>query len=105
MMRICAQRGCPKITDKRYCAAHAAAHEAKRGTPAQRGYGTAHRRKRASLAEVVARGDVPCARCGKPILPGDQWALDHDDEDRAQYLGPSHKRCNDSAGGKNAHQN
>jgi hypothetical protein len=36
------------------------------------------------------------------ILPGTEWALDHTD-DRTGYLGPSHKRCNDSAGGKAAH--
>lgn len=105
MMRICAQRGCPKVVEKRYCPEHAAQHEVRRGTPTQRGYGTAHRRKRASLAEVVARGDVPCARCGQPIRTTDTWALDHDDQDRNRYIGPSHTRCNNSAGGKNAHNN
>lgn len=101
--RICGRPGCPKPIAKRYCVTHDAEYEAKRGNSNKRGYGAAHRRTRASLAEVVARGDVPCARCGRPILATDTWALDHDDEDRSRYLGPSHTACNNSAGGKNAH--
>jgi hypothetical protein len=40
-----------------------------------------------------------CVRCGRPILPGQPWDLDHSD-DRATYLGPAHRRCNRSAGGR-----
>jgi hypothetical protein len=41
-----------------------------------------------------------CARCGLPIRPGEEWHLDHDDEDRGRYLGPSHARCNEKAAGR-----
>jgi hypothetical protein len=38
-------------------------------------------------------------RCGRPILPGQPWDLDHSD-DRVAYLGAAHRRCNRSAGGR-----
>jgi hypothetical protein len=41
-----------------------------------------------------------CARCGLPILPGDEWDLDHG-PDRSSYLGPAHRRCNRVAGARN----
>ena len=46
---------------------------------------------------VVAAGDVRCARCNEVIGPGEEWQLDHRDDGRG-WLGPSHKRCNLSAG-------
>ena len=62
----------------------------------KRRYGRAHRLVRKKYASIVARGNAVCARCGKPILPGDLWDLDHDDDDPLQrrYLGPSHRACN-----------
>jgi hypothetical protein len=62
----------------------------------KRRYGRAHRLVRKKYASIVAAGEANCARCGKPILPGANWDLDHDDEDPLQrrYLGPSHRRCN-----------
>jgi hypothetical protein len=41
-----------------------------------------------------------CARCGLPIAAGAEFDLDHTD-DRAGYLGVSHRTCNRRAGGKN----
>jgi hypothetical protein len=61
------------------------------------GYGTAHRAARERWRYLVERGQVACARCGKPILPGSRWHLDHAD-DRSGYLGPSHAACNLGAG-------
>jgi hypothetical protein len=58
-----------------------------------RGYGQHHQTLRAQIAPQVAAGVVNCARCGKPIRPGEPWDLDHTD-DRTSYLGPSHRRCN-----------
>lgn len=101
-LKVCAQPGCPELTDKRHCPTHAAQHERARGTRQQRGYTSEHDRLRARWKSKVERCEVKCARCDQLILPLEQWALDHTD-DRTGYLGPSHKRCNDSAGGKAAH--
>jgi hypothetical protein len=101
-LRVCSEPGCPELTESRHCDDHAAAHERRRGTRQQRGYTAAHDRLRARWKPKVERGLVDCARCGRRILPGDTWALDHT-EDRTDYLGPSHAACNNSAGGRAAH--
>jgi hypothetical protein len=62
--------------------------------PGQHKYGRPHRRVRAKFEALVASGAASCARCGKPIAPGEPWDLDHDDSDRRRYLGPSHRACN-----------
>jgi hypothetical protein len=67
---------------------------------ADRGYGAAHRAERERWAPKVARGEVCCARCGRPIQAGEPWDLDHDDRDRSQYLGPSHAACNRATAGR-----
>jgi len=101
--RICAKTGCPHPADGRYCTTHNAAYEAERGTASARGYGSRHQKTRARLNLEVQTGTVTCSRCGQPIAPNTPWHLDHDDEDRGTYLGPSHAYCNDSAGGRKAH--
>ena len=60
----------------------------------QRGYGRAHRLRRARWAPKVAAGLVACARCGRLIAPGASWDLGHDDLDRSVYVGPEHTACN-----------
>ena len=40
-----------------------------------------------------------CARCGRPILPGQPVDLDHTD-DGVGYRGWAHRRCNRQAGGR-----
>lgn len=69
-------------------------------TRGSRGYGAAHRALRAGVARVVEAGEAVCARCGKPILVGEDWDLDHG-PDRSSYLGPSHRSCNRKAGARN----
>jgi hypothetical protein len=58
-------------------------------------------RRAAERAGVYGK---PCARCGKPILPGQLWDLDHVDVPWADGGGgrrePSQRRCNRSAGGR-----
>jgi hypothetical protein len=60
-------------------------------------YGGDHQAIRRAVAPYAA-GAV-CVRCGRPVLPGEAWDLDHRD-DRAGYLGVAHRRCNRSAGGR-----
>ena len=102
-LKVCAEPRCPELTDKRHCPAHAAAYERKRGTRQARGYDAGHDALRRKWKPKVERGEVSCARCSLPIAPGAEWALDHNDE-RTGYLGPSHKICNDRAGGIAAHR-
>jgi len=65
-------------------------------TTSQRGYGTEHQPLRKRVAGVVAKGNY-CVRCGRPILPGQVWHLDHRD-DRKGYLCAAHARCSERAG-------
>lgn len=65
-----------------------------RGTTTQRGYGTAHRKLREQVRPQVEAGHATCWRCGDPINPREPWDLGHDDQDRTQYRGPEHVRCN-----------
>ncbi len=61
-------------------------------------YGGEHQRKRA--AERPLQYGKPCARCGYPMLAGQEIHLDHRDDDPTQYLGWSHALCNLKAGGR-----
>ena len=66
-------------------------------------YGGLHRRERRKWERVVQAGDAVCARCGRPIVPGSAWHLDHEDSGEARdYLGPSHAACNQAAGARRA---
>ncbi len=69
-------------------------------TTTQRGYGPQHQKLRAQWAVKVARGTIPCARCGYVIMRGQAWDLGHDDYDRTRYTGPEHAACNRAAGGR-----
>ncbi len=60
----------------------------------KRGYDWVHRRLRAKWGARVARGEVTCWRCRKPIRSWQAWDLGHDDEDRTVYRGPEHEACN-----------
>lgn len=101
-LRPCQTSGCGELVPAgtRRCKDCAAKAERIRGTRQQRGYDARHDRTRARVARTVI--GTPCARCGQPIQAGDAWHLDHND-DRTGYIGPSHARCNTSAGGKAAH--
>jgi hypothetical protein len=92
-LRVCAESGCPELTESARCPAHTRTKDKARGTRQQRGYGRAHELLRARWVPKVAAGKVNCARCGERISPLEPWHLDHTD-DRAGYLGPSHVRCN-----------
>ena len=86
-----------------YCVAHRPPPEVRARwatkTREARGYGIAHRTLRAQYARLVAAGQAVCARCHRPIAPGEPFDLDHS-PDRTSYLGVSHRRCNRLAGAK-----
>ena len=63
-----------------------------------RGYGAAHQKLRAQVAQLVAAGTAVCWRCGRAIQPWMAWDLGHDDYDRSVYRGPEHAKCNRSSG-------
>jgi hypothetical protein len=67
------------------------------GQTVERGYGVEHKRLRAAWAPIVARGTVPCRRCGLPIPPDGEWDLGHHDTDRSLPAAPEHRRCNRQA--------
>ena len=87
-----------------YCPTHASERERqralRRGSAEQRGYGKSHRAERRRWLPIVASGQAYCAHCGGWIDPHDPdgFDLDHDPDDRTQYLRPSHRRCNRGAG-------
>lgn len=66
----------------------------------QRGYDHHHRALRKRVAPAVESGGVACARCGRPIAPGEPWDLGHDDRDRSRYTGPEHRACNRATAGR-----
>lgn len=45
------------------------------------------------IADLARRPGQPCARCGQPMYVSQLLDLDHTD-DRAGYLGLSHRACN-----------
>lgn len=66
--------------------------ERRRGSAAQRGYGTDHRLRRAATLARLVDG-TPCPRCDLPMSRDQTLDLDHTD-DRTGYLGLSHSWCN-----------
>lgn len=97
-LKVCSQPGCPNLTDRRHCTAHAREHEQQRGSRQQRGYDRAHERERQRWRQRVELGQVDCAAptCVMPtrrILPGQRWDLGHTD-DRSTWRGPEHASCN-----------
>jgi len=64
-----------------------------------RGYGNAHRLERKRWAAIIETSGVRCARCRRVITADMPWDLDHA-PGKLGYLGPSHRRCNRTAGAK-----
>lgn len=58
---------------------------------------------RKSRANWAVQLPVPCSRCGKPVMPGSSWHVDHWPVPREMGgtdTWPAHAMCNMSAGGK-----
>lgn len=97
-MKVCAQPGCPSLTDKTYCDVHQravrASREAGRPKTAARGYGSPHQRTRSRFQRRLNQGEVfLCAKCGKQVHFCEPWDLGHT-ADRHGYTGPEHQACN-----------
>lgn len=73
----------------------------KAGTTNERGYGARHQQKRAEYQRVVDAGAAECWRCHEAVMPGDEWHLGHDDNDRSKYRGVECVPCNTKQGGRN----
>ena len=102
--KICALRGCPRVTDGRYCTPHQAAHDKARGTKAERGYGQHFQATRREYSEQHQHRDLTCWRCGDPIPQGTMFHLGHKDDDRDVIMGPEHPLCNLEAAGRSSHR-
>lgn len=85
----------PKNGHHRYCnpICRERARARLRSVTAPAKYGSQHQKLRRLLAREVETGSVACTRCGRVILPGQPWDLDHSDDGNG-YLGPSHRACN-----------
>jgi hypothetical protein len=57
-------------------------------------YGWRHQQVRERMRRMVEAGGAACARCGRPILPGEPWDAGHVDGDPNVYSGPEHRSCN-----------
>lgn len=57
-------------------------------------YGGDHKARRKREAKLVDAGKAYCWRCTKPIAPGSDWDLGHDDNDPTKYMGTEHVACN-----------
>lgn len=68
-LRVCAEPGCPELTNSRRCATHAGQHEQARGTRHQRGYGRRHDAARAALLRQFIPGTA-CPKCKQPMWDG-----------------------------------
>lgn len=102
-MRVCAEAGCPELTESTRCPAHTRDRDLRRGTRQERGYDAAYDRRRKREARTVATGSVTCWRCGKRIGVLDVWNLGHCDDDRTVIHGPEHEPCNLGARGACTH--
>ena len=100
--RVCAEPGCPTLTDKTRCVEHTRQRDKARGTRQQRGYDAEHDRMAQEWRAKVARGErVICWRCGERITDPSDCHLGHDDHDRSITRGPEHgRRCNLAAAGR-----
>ena len=101
--RVCAEAGCPVITDSSRCPAHTRARDKARGTRQARGYDAAHEAERARWQRILDVRPVSCANpdCLTPSVPIDprSWHLGHT-PDRTTWRGPEHPVCNLTEAGR-----
>ena len=81
-LKVCSTTGCPNLVERGRCPDCVAAAEARRGTAAQRGYGSTHRTR---FRRDVLRKDPLCVcadeahghgpQCLAPSTVADHWPL------------------------------
>lgn len=99
-LKVCAEPGCPTLTDRTRCPDHTRAKDRARGTRQERGYDADHDRLRRAYQLRMEAGEVfHCWRCDAEIDP-DAWDLGHDDVDRGQHRGPECIGCNRATSGR-----
>ena len=91
--RVCAEPGCPTLTDRARCTEHTRQRDKARGTRQQRGYDAAYDIERVTWQRHMDAGHVvTCWRCAEqgkphPVDPA-RWHLGHDNHDRRIIRGP-----------------
>ena len=102
-MRVCAEPGCPELTDTTRCGDHTRGRDKARGTRKERGYDAGYDIERKRIAQSMASGQVyTCWRCHRVVFPH-AWHLGHCDTDRSILHGPEHPACNLGARGACPH--
>ena len=96
--KVCAEPGCPTLTDRTRCTTHERAKDRARGTRQERGYDADHDREAKRWRDAVRRGElVTCWRCGDPITDPNDCHLGHDDHDhrgcRSAAMARAEARC------------
>ena len=105
--KVCAEPGCPTLTDRTRCTTHERARDRARGTRQERGYDRDHDQLRAAWAERINAGEIvhchnpACRTPDQPVRPG-CWHLGHT-PDRSSWRGPEHDSCNLSEAGRASH--
>lgn len=75
LLRPCAHPGCPALTDGARCPQHRRQSEQRRGSAAQRGYGTAWRDFRLRfIRRLIALGIAPVCGSALPDGPAMSWS-------------------------------
>lgn len=69
-MKVCSRPGCPQLTDQGRCPSCTRQADRTRGTAAQRGYNTVHRRQ---FREAVLAREPFCRLCHAPSTVADHW--------------------------------
>jgi hypothetical protein len=92
-LKVCAEPGCPTLTDRTRCTDHTRARDRARGTRQERGYDAAYDRLKRAYQRRMDAGEVfVCWRCVELDKPHDvdpnDWHLGHDNADRSVIRGP-----------------
>lgn len=100
-MRVCSEPGCPELSDEARCETHRIEgrrqREARRESPAERGYGPEWRRHSRSFLS----GHPICVLCSEPARVADHWPKTRKqlladgvtDPDLEMFLRPLCTRC------------